>query len=185
MCSSDLTTEDVVIHTDVLTVHAEQGVVSDSFTAETETDRGPGTSFVSPSVTIDRAIDWNANVYGRGRARLEVNADGKVTNSDGVVLNNAANTLGSIYGPDETIEVTALTYDFVEQQSNFSVSPLTSATSFGGTAEVSGDALFYAQVHAELKNYSASDMRLGELNLADFRIGDSSTETEFWVDGAP
>ncbi|MDG2221885.1 MAG: lectin-like protein [Rubripirellula sp.] len=174
---------DAIVHADVLLVNADQGVDDTSFDAVAETDRASSNVTETTTATIDRNIDWNANVYGRGRARLEVDATGAVTRSDGVVLNNGTKGLQSVYAPGETIEVSGLTFDFVEQQSSFSVSPVENPASLDGTASVSGDALFYDQVHVELKNYSSNDMRLRDLNLADYSFDDSSTDKQFWSGG--
>ncbi|MEO1994988.1 MAG: LamG-like jellyroll fold domain-containing protein, partial [Planctomycetaceae bacterium] len=159
------------IHADTLDVYSQQNITQDDFISDATTDRGSSHEYPTTTLTANRKIDWNATVLGRGKAILEVDNHGVVTTADGVVLNGGTVQEGDQYTDGQTIIVDALTYEFTHQSSAFHVDTL---SNISGTAEVTGNALFYAQVHADLKNHSTHSLELPAVDLADFILDDSS-----------
>lgn len=179
--SSVTSTSGTTIHADTLTVEARQEIVRGDFDPVATTDRGSSNETSSHSLVADRQINWNATVLGRGKAELEVDASGIVKTADGVVLNGGTVQEGDRYKTGQSIVVDEVNYDFTEQLSQFKVNAL---DEIGGTAEVTGDALFYAQVHADLKSHAPNELQLPDIDLADFDIDNSLTEKTFWSGAA-
>ena len=179
--SSVTSTSGATIHADTLMVEARQDIVNGDFVTEAVTDRGSSNQSSSKSLNADREINWNATVLGRGKAELDVDASGFVKTADGIVLNGGAVQEGGRYTAGQSIVVDEVNYDFTEQLSQFYVNDL---DAIDGDAKVTGDALFYAQVHADMKNHAPNELELPDIDLANFNIDNSLTEKTFWSGAA-
>ena len=115
---------DATLITDVLEIQAlaiDRGI---QFCCSRPQRRRGDNNTENQTLAANREIDWHATVLGRGRAKLEVEADGTIATADGVTLNGGSKAEGDRYLDGDTIQVDAVTYDFTEQLTTFEINSL-------------------------------------------------------------